>query len=221
MEIAAIDGASNASDVLNRTAELEELKTALDEAQAEIEQVVNRLQESRLLCRAGVGNCTEVQILEEMFTNTSQSFIAAYISFNTDESTLQTAEFDQRKSELSDRATVLENRLVLSSFNRSNETADSLSSALTERTVLFEWQAEDETLEEVASRLNSSNHIHTKPFLHLIASADTCDGCENCYTPWLEDTIPVKVSARLYFLTINREWFNPLIYENEYIISVS
>ena len=186
-------------------------------AENEVMRLSRRLQEAKVLCRTGVGNCTEVFVLEEQLMAAANDFIQIYILFKASSDVVN---IEEQKALIQVQILEAEARLAAlgSVFETIDETlARASSDSFKQRTLLFEWKEDVANLE--ATPDDSENHLFYRPFLHLLTHPN--EVCEYCFKTFYNETKPTSISARLYFLSTDRNWFDASLFDTDHVQKVS
>ena len=193
------------------------LKKRYEQQLRSVMVLARKVRETRLLCQGGVENqCRLLAKYQKMYQEATNDFIQAYIIYKSN----QVSEDVLREiAELNLAIAQAESRLATSNavIVAANAIAG-VTQSFKQFSTNFEWVPTDEGLEERVSKLNLTEGIHKRPFLFIQTPPE--EGCSDCFKEF-HDVIPEKVTARLYFLGMERNWFDPGFFQKSYIQKVS
>ena len=174
------------------------------------------VRENRLLCQSGVGNCSALARYQQMYQRASNDFIQGYIVYKANQ---VSEDVDRQIAELNLAIAQAEARLVArNAVSIVTAALESATQSFKQHSTNFEWVPADESLEQRETHMNLTNGIHNRPFLFIQTPPE--EGCADCFQVF-HDVIPEKVTARLYFLGMERNWFDPGFFLKSYIKKVS
>ena len=189
------------------------LQTTLNSTLSRVTRLSQQLHVSRISCRAGDNQaCRKAVILQKQMDETSDEFIQAYIDFRGIEST-------EGVGDLISGVRVLI-RQTEAQLGTTVAAVDDLNipEGVQQISVTFNWTENAESLDSTYESMNLSDSFQQRPFLYL--HAPPTDECEGCYNDFHE-VIPETVSTKLYFLAMERTWFDPTVLQKAYMKKVS
>lgn len=192
------------------------LKRRFDQQLRKVMVLARKVRETRLLCQSGVGNCSMLTKYQKLYQEAANDFIQAYIIYKSN----QVSEDVHRQiAELSLAIAQTESRLAISNaLSVAANALGGITESFKQYSTNFEWVPSDEGLEERVSKLNLTGGMHKRPFLFIQTPPE--EGCADCFKVFHE-VIPEKVTARLYFLGMERNWFDPAFFQKSFIKKVS
>ena len=194
------------------------LESTSNKSLSEVTDLARRVQSLVLDCQSGDTNkCTKLVEEQTRLKETSNDFVQGFIntetikptdSFENDLNTIRSA-IRQAETELADFIT------AVSTVDSS--TTSTAQGTIEHQSVTFEWEEDKTSLRETKTEISSKNPYHVRPFLFQKTSPS--EDCEDCYRIFHEVT-PEKITARLYFLNMERSWFDPTLFQKEFLRKV-
>jgi hypothetical protein len=167
---------------------------------------------ARVSCHSGKQKfCRQVILLQQELDTISDDFIQAYINFKAIETTEGLTE-QIREVTLSIRKAEAE---LNSENSLSTIQALDIPQGVQQVSVTFNWTDNPENLKSTKEMMNLSDAFHKRPFLYLQSPPD--EGCEGCYKSFHDEVIPEAISTKLYFLSMERSWFDPTVLQKAYM----
>ena len=216
LQKASLEAKLRAKTLANATDSAFVLKMRYDKQLRSVMTLARKVRENRLLCQGGVTNCSALAKYQKMYKEAADDFIQVYIVYKSN----QVSEDVQREiAELNLAIAQAESRLVVgNAVTVAANALGDISQSFKQYSTNFEWVPSDDSLEERVSKLNLTEGLHNRPFLFIQTPPE--EGCAGCFKVFHE-VIPEKVTARLYFLGMERNWFDPAFFLKAYIKKVS
>lgn len=212
LQISSLEGQQRAKRLENATDTVLVLKMRYERLLRNVMTLARTVRESRLLCQSGVGNCSALARYQEIYQQAANDFIQGYIVYRSS----QVSEDVVRQiAEL--KLAVAQAEARLAATNAVSVLSTSVTQSV-QQFSNFEWVPSGKSLEKQDAHMNLTNGIHKRPFLFIQTPPE--DGCSDCFSTFHE-VIPEKVTARLYFLGMERNWFDPGFFLKSYMKKVS
>ena len=194
------------------------LERASNKSLEEVTNLAREVQSLVLDCQSGdTSKCTKLVEVQALLKETSDDFVQGFIST---ESIKPTDNYEDDLSAL--RLAITQAETELADFNTASTGAVSTDTTTAQETIehqsaIFEWIEDKTSLRETRKEIDLKNQFDIRPFLFQKISPD--EDCDNCYRAFHE-IIPEKVTAKLYFLGMERTWFDPTVFQKEFLRKV-
>nr|WNS50041.1 IgGFc-binding protein-like protein 2 [Halisarca dujardinii] len=196
----------------NKASDSKPLESTLNSTLKNVTSLSLEITNARTLCRNGrVQQCNKVASLQKQLTSTSDNFIRDYVSYKSTDSV------DGVKKQIQD----LQVEIGKAEVQRRSQTALSTTQALDipegvqQVSVMFNWTEDSSNLNATFKSLNMTDPLQKRPFLYIQSPPD--EGCTGCYDSFQDDVVAERISAKLYFLTMERSWFDPTVLQKAYM----
>ena len=191
------------------------LESTSNKSLSEVTDLARTVQSLVLECQSGdTQKCTKLVEEQAKLKETSDDFVQGFINTETIKPT------DSFENDLNTiRSAIRQAETELADFITAVSTVDSTTTTgnIEHQSVAFEWEEDKTSLRETKTEISSKNPYHVRPFLFQKTSPS--EDCEDCYKIFHEVT-PEKITARLYFLNMERSWFDPTLFQKEFLRKV-